>query len=307
MDQSQEMTSLEQNGSEYDREVEGEKPTSRIWLAFRIVLIFAAFLGIDVLMQQRFESMEWIFFILLSLIVAQLTLICIWGTLVEGTFWVRIPWTLLLLVISWAALVYGLQLEQQSVGAADVVKIGAFWFFGFLVSFIPLKIAAWLFGWRITQAKALTPSSNRYAIIDMMIGTAILALAISIGRMLIDGDLPTWSQVYLASGLRRYEQFFALTVFSVVSLIVKLPCIWVALATEKAKLFSRSMLWIFLAGMMGLAEFVLLCVVLGPPKSRLVEVCLAITAGHMAMAAAMIGVLSMLRWDGYRISRIVRG
>ncbi len=289
-------------------QAELEESSSRTWFAFKIVLICLAFLLTDVLVPQDFSNSSFVFFILLNIVVAQLTLICVWGTLVEGTFWVRMPWTLLLLVVAWAALVYGMYLEQgQSVDTREVLGLGLIWFFGFAVSYVPLKTAAWFFGWRITQEKSLSPNpnSNRYAIRDMMIGTAILAVVMSIGSYLIQGkELPTWSAVLETSQLGRIESLFVVSVFSVVSLIVKLPCIWVALATTKTNLVSNALCWILLSGLFGLAEFFLLCFVLGPPGSETLETFCAMTIGHMVMAAVMIGVLCVLRHDGYGITRI---
>jgi len=282
--QTDENSKLEEQDAEEKYEVAIEellstKRVSKNWFGLfglRIVLIFVAFLVADVLVPQDYGRSPFVFFILLNIVVAQLTLICIWGTLVEGTFWVRIPWTLLLLVISWAALVFGVNLSQSfSVDPRQLLGLGLFWLFGFVASFVPLKIAAWLFGWRITQAKSLQPDpkSNRYAISDMMVGTGIFAVTMAIASALIQGELPTWSEVVQTTGLHRPEQMFALIIFSVVSLIVKLPCIWVALATPIKTLGARSITWIMLSGLIGLAEFILLTATLGLPGSLWFEVC----------------------------------
>ncbi len=66
-----------------------------------------------------------------------------------------------------------------------------------------------------------------------MIGTALLALVLAIGRAWLPGNLPTWSSVLDASGLNRMENVTIFLIFSVVSLIVTLPCIWIALAARK--------------------------------------------------------------------------
>ncbi|MDA7904372.1 hypothetical protein N9B45_01585 [bacterium] len=50
--------------------------------------------------------------IALGIMTAQLTFICVWGTLVRGTFWIRLPWTLLLLVLSWWAFTWGITIEN---------------------------------------------------------------------------------------------------------------------------------------------------------------------------------------------------
>jgi hypothetical protein len=280
-------------------------------LGIILFLIFAGFLALDVLLASVFDD-AWTALFFLNIVVGQLTLICVWGTLVEGTFWVRFPWTILLLVISWAALAFGAYLDLPSPRAqlapALVLGLGMVWFYGFAISYIPLKIAAWVFGWKITQAGSVSSSvaSTRYAIRDIMIGTAILAVVLSIGRILIPGALPPWSSVLKASGLDRLDVLIAFLIFSIVGLAVKLPCIWIALAMTREKVFSRSVAWFFLSGLLGLIEFLIISSVIGRMGPRVgVEICAGLISGHMAMAAIMIGVLYVLRLNGYQLSRSV--
>jgi len=245
-------------------------------------------------------------FILLNAVVAQLTLLCVWGTLVEGTFWIRLPWTVLLLVISWGAIALGIRVDNgRPCLPEEFLAPGMVWMFGFIASYIPLKLAAWCFGWRISQTNAdrSEEKTGRYAIRDMMIGTAMLAVTLAIGRALVPGDFPPWSAILSESGLDQPQLVIVLSVFSVVSLIVKLPCIWIALATPSEKLLSRSMVWIFLSGVLGLLEYLIFCSVLGSPGGEWLEVVFGLVIGHMAMAVLMLAVLWVLRWFGYSISR----
>ena len=263
---------------------------------------------LNVLTPLAFNQYDafWIAAILINLIVGQLTLICVWGTLVEGTFWVRLPWTILLLVVSWVALCVGVYIEQEGrLDSAEILGLGLVWFYGFAISYVPLKIAALLFGWRITLAKAKDSeaSSNNHSIRDMLVGTAILALAMAIGRSLIPGELPSWTSILRASGLDRSTPVIALFIFSMASLVVKLPCIWIALATPVPKFKTRAAWWIFWSGVIGGAELILLCVFLGPPGSELPDILFGLVVGHAAMAATMLGVLYVLRQFGYSMSR----
>ena len=81
-----------------------------IQLAVFVGVVCAIFIAMDVLMSACFHD-AWSGVFMMNIVIGQLTLICIWGTLVEGTFWVRLPWTILLLVISWGALCYGVKLD----------------------------------------------------------------------------------------------------------------------------------------------------------------------------------------------------
>ena len=290
-----------------DDQPQNEDSPSLVKLLLFVCLTFAGFMVLNVLTPVFFDD-AWIAIILMNLVIGQLTLICVWGTLVEGTFWVRLPWTILLLVISWAALCVGLCIENEgrltSVDPAEILGLGLVWFYGFAISYIPLKLAALLFGWRITLTKLRnSDASGNHSIRDMMIGTAILAVALAIGRPFVSGDLPSWAEILNASGLNEAQPVVALFVFSMISLLVKLPCIWIALATPISSFFVRASWWIFLSGVLAGIEMLLLCAVLGSPGSEGAEILAGLVFGHMAMATTMLGVLRVLRQFGYSMSR----
>lgn len=283
-----------------------EDAASKVSFFAFVFLTVAGYIGLDLLTPQCFDDLWPALFLMIQL-VSQLTLICVWGTLVEGTFWFRLPWTILLLVVSWAALCAGVYLADGRISSADIMGLGLVWFYGFAISYVPLKIAAWAFGWRIRMLNE-DPASNKptgYAIRDIMLGTAILAVTLAIGRQLIPGEFPKWSDVLRRSGLDNSETVIALFIFSVISLVVKLPCIWVALAAPNGKVLQQSVVWVGCAGALGLIELGLLIVVLGEPKldTDTAEFATSLVFGHAFMAATMIGVLYGLRYFGYRMSR----
>lgn len=271
-----------------------------------VSLIFLAFLFFDFLTPPAFESRSpFMLVLMMNLVVGQLTLLCVWGTMVEGTFWIRLPWTILMLVVSWAAIASGIYFAKGSVSNAQVLGLGLVWFFAFAVSYIPLKFAAWSFGWRIGREDSpkVLDSKRSYQIRDMMIGTAILAVTLAIGRLLIQGDLPTWTRVIEESGLDHSTPIIGLSVFSIVSLIVKLPCIWIALAVPMDRIKSLSFFWIAISSGLGLVEMGILVMFLGSPGPDFMEYILGLMIGHAAMASIMIGVLYLMRSFGYEITR----
>ena len=276
-------------------------------LLLLIGVIFASFLLLDFKLPAAFNNSgePFVFVFMLNIVVGQLTLICVWGTLVEGTFWIRLPWTILMLVISWAVLARGAYLANGSTDSAEVLGLGLVWFYAFAISYVPLKVAAWGFGWRILKEsqKDSLESKTNYQIRDMMIGTAILAVIFAIGRMLLPGDLPSWEEVISSSGLGGRQLLTVMFIFSVVSLIVKLPCIWIALAVPLSKVKRYSICWIAGAAVLGLFEIGLLTFVLHSSGPDQLEVTIALMLGHASMAAIMIGVLYLLRSFGYRMSR----
>ena len=122
-------------------ELESKQPATdqftfrKILLLLVIGTICIVFLLLDLLTPAAFESRNaFILVLMMNLVVGQLTLICVWGTLVEGTFWIRLPWTILMLVISWAALAGGVRQAKGNIDTAEVLGLGLVWFYAFVIS-----------------------------------------------------------------------------------------------------------------------------------------------------------------------------
>ena len=46
------------------------------------------------------------------------------GTLVRGTFWIRLPWTLLLLIISWCGFAWGIAIDKGHPDVGAMLGVG---------------------------------------------------------------------------------------------------------------------------------------------------------------------------------------
>ncbi|MEZ6087991.1 MAG: hypothetical protein R3C05_08195 [Pirellulaceae bacterium] len=239
----------------------------------------------------------------LVIVFAQLTFICVWGTLVQGTFWVRLPWTLFLLQISWCFLTWGVHLENGPPSRAAMLGLGLIWFCGFLVSFIPLKIAALFFGWRIihpshSDSKA---SARQFAIRDMLIGTVLLAATMAIGQRMLPDEEATLQNVLYESGLDQRHAFVILSLYAIASLLLKFPSIWVALACPVDKLVQYTALWSIGCFLVTLGEVGLLVIFLGPLGPDGGQILMGFLLGHELMGWIIIGVLHLLRKLGYHL------
>ena len=276
----------------------------RVGLGFLILLCCIGFLIADVLTAHLFDD-PFPAMIILNVITAQLTLVCVWGTLVQGTFWVRLPWTLLLLVVSWCALAVGAAWEFSGTHVEQVLGIGFLWSFGFVASFVPLKIAAVAFGWRIVQTSTQGEQLVQYSIRDMMIGTLLLAVTMAIGRAVLP-DEPIDLQLALrSSGLGDGEPLFAICVFGVISLLVKLPCIWIALAQDNEKLPASIAIWSGYCVILTILELAVLSIFLGVPSGESGLV-LGMLIGHQLMGGIVLAVCLALRGLGYRLQRALK-
>lgn len=272
-----------------------------LWLL--IVVTSLVFLIIDVAVPSWFEDPVPAL-IGINIVTAQLTVICIWGTLVRGTFWIRLPWTFLLLVVSWYALAWGISIEQSGVRETNaILGCGLIWLIGFVASFIPLKVAALCFRWQILQPEdAETKRRKGYAVKDIMIGTMLLAGVMAVGKLILPNDAVSLKGVVSSSGLDQPELVIAITIFAVVSLLIKLPCIWVAMAARKRFLWGYTGILFVYAFVLAIIEVVLFAMLIGEIPSELVS---GMILGHLLMVAVMLAICMSLRGLGYRMERSI--
>ena len=236
-----------------------------------------------------------------NIVTAQLTLICIWGTLVRGTFWIRLPWTILLLAISWCALAWGIAIDNGPTDIDSMISVGVIWIAGFIASFVPLKIAAMSFGWQIFQLKReITGTDQRYAIRDVMIGTGLLAITMAIARAMLPGEEIDIYRAIKAAQLDQAEPVIAISIFGVVSLLVKLPCIWIALAAPKDSIKGYVLFWAGYCFALTLIEVTVLGAIIGGIDEDLV---MGMIVGHQLMGGIMFAVCLPLRGLGYRLEQ----
>lgn len=265
------------------------------------IAFFIADVATPTCLQEAFPAM-----LAIGVVTAQLTIICVWGTLVRGTFWIRLPWTLLLLVVSWCGFAWGITLEKGYPNTESMLAAAALWTFGFITSFVPLKIAALCFRWQIVHDTEVNPNAGRnfnYAIRDIMIGTLLLAMTMGIGRGMLTGEDISVARALHASGLDSPEPLFAITLYGMVSLLVKLPCIWIALGEKAEKIRSRIGVWVVYCFLLTLFEIGLLLSVLGDPGSESIAIFGGMILSHQLMGAIMLAVCCTLRGLGYRLER----
>ena len=244
-----------------------------------------------------------------GVVTAQLTVICVWGTLVRGTFWVRLPWTLFLLVISWCGLALGVSFLGAEESRADAVivemqaSVGFLWAFGFLMSYLPLKVVAVCFKWEIVQEhvnqdKKYQP--DRYGIREMMLGIAMLAISMGIVRSLVPADGISLMGALERSIFGNAAAMISTTVFGVVSLIVKLPCIWIGLGQKQQRIVQSTIAWVFLSLLITLVEdAILFSVFRTQPHHN--EVVGGLAMCHLVMGGVILGLCLALRSMGYRL------
>lgn len=270
-------------------------------ISLSCVGFFIADVAMPTCLKDPFPAM-----LALGIVTAQLTVICVWGTLVRGAFWIRLPWTLLLLVISWCGLALGIRIENRGPDTGAMLGTAFTWMLGFATSFVPLKIAAMCFGWRIIRNSECDQDSrrdSRYAIRDMMIGTLLLAVSMGIARAMLLGEEVSFARAWQGSTLGEADVLIVFTIYGTVSLLVKLPCIWISLGGPIGRIKANIGVWVGYCFVLSIIEYVLLLIVAGSPGSDAFEIFSGLIIGHQVMGAIMLGICLSLRGLGYQLER----
>lgn len=277
---------------------------------FYLLLLAGCAVGLwlsDVALPQLYRSPVRLT-VVLGAVTAQLTVICVWGTLVRGSFWIRMPWTLVLLTVSWCGLILGMRFESGGDNANLMLGTGIVWAIGFISSFVPLKIAAMCFRWQLIQQSQVDrdkASGSSYAIRDVLIGMTLLAVSMAIARAMLPDEPLDLQAAVDATILDDPQGPLFLLIYGVVSLLIKLPCIWIGLGTKPERIVSRSLLMALCCFGLVAIEFALFCLVAGPPGNQVTEMFLAMLLGHEVMGAIVLVVCLALRGLGYRLQRSI--
>ena len=257
----------------------------------------AGFLIFDVitpyLMPEPFSGM-----VAIGVVTAQLTVICVWGTLVRGTFWVRFPRTLLLLVFSWAGFSLGIDFIGDG-GPPDRLSAGITWFIGFLITFVPLKAASLWSRWQIVQdnQKGNASCVSTYSIREIMLGIFLLSLSLGIGRAIVPFE---GISQYLS--LQYDPEFWVIIwIYGLVSSLVTIPCIWISLKVDMDKVIRWICLWIIYCLLLSVIEIGVVGLI--APLFIIRPAVLGLILGNQLMGAIILGICFALRGLGYKISR----
>jgi hypothetical protein len=191
-----------------------------------------------------------------------------------------------------------------------MLATAAFWMFGFVTSFVPLKIAAICFRWQIvrdsTEDQTVGRNSN-YAIRDIMIGTMLLALTMGIGRAMLRDEHISLTRVLDASPHNEPELLFVMSIYGVISLLVKLPCIWISLGEKAERIKSRIGVWVVYCFVLAFAEIGIFIAIFGFPGRTGDELFAGMIISNQLMGGIMLGVCLALRGLGYRLERSLGG
>jgi hypothetical protein len=275
----------------------------------RNVVIIAALIG-GFLSVNVMTPSEWggdskvLTAILMGICIGQLNLIATWAALAPGNFMVRLPWSLLLAVLMWYALVVGNRIERSYFDGSDAIFLGSILLFGLLVALIPLGIAARVFRWRLlgwsngkeTEARvrgedAVQSSAPAAEHVPAVAGHGAGSHGAA-RRRRVDDPLPRCGLLILLVGM------------AVCNVVVTIPCIWGAyLPMNKLPVIVGG--WIAYCALLTGVEYGFFVLLLGPPDPNQMEVILLFYVMNLMQCATVFGVLLIFRALGFRLVRTV--
>lgn len=258
------------------------------------VAVFVDFIGIPVVLASESYVLATLFG---GTVAGQAGLIAIWAVLGPRRWFVRLPAALAVAALLLALLGAGMAIETH-LPWSDIGHAFLFLPMVFLAVPLPLWVRRFVGGWRIVRGDAepelFASGSRQFNLQDLLGATVVLAIMLGLASVGLaeEGEMgETWIPLFL----------FCLG-GAVWSAFCTLPCLWACfVARDKA----RSALAI--AGCLVGITAILVVVVSafagrGPPA----ELVVAFFLFHAALVGVMLGVLHLLRANGYVLHRAGR-
>ncbi len=272
----------------------------------QLAVAIIAFLAVDVMLPSTLKARPSDFFasvamaLAIGICIGQINLISIWAALAPGRILVRLPWSLLLTVILWAAVCLGLRwVTAHTDGYYEAgLMIGG----AQLAAQVPLWIGALNWKWRLstrTQRRlGVDRSDTQFNIQHMMLGTLILAVTLAVLRMTLPGE-PDWSLVGFDA-----RMIVILIAASCTNLLIVVPCVWLAFV-PRARLRGTLRAWAVLVILVSFVEDTVVIALLGKGTSTSFAMILLVTLLiNFAQCGVVVFVLLKLRSLGFRLVQL---
>lgn len=238
----------------------------------------------------------------LGVIVGQINLIATWGAVGPGNVVTRLPWSILLGVLTWYATMLGLEVWLPgNRNDPDLVLVGPLILFGIVVTQIPLWIARKSFRWRLINLEDENSDSEdgplQFSIRHMLLVMLLVALALGPAQLV----LPSMRLRALFYHVDELAAVLAMLV--VTNLIMAVPCVWGALV--KSIPFPPQ-IWPVFCAVVAAAEVGVFWLAFAPVSVGLIEVLLAFFLFNLLQCATVYFTLRLFRAAGYRLVRVAK-
>jgi len=276
-----------------DQESTGPSENPAIVGLLVMAAVFVDFFGMLVVIASKSVALAMLF---TGAAAAQLGLIAIWAVLGPHRWFIRLPATLAVTALLYAALAMGMVADGEA--WSDVGRTLLFLPMVFLAVQLPIWTGRFLGGWRIVRGDAdpelVASGSRQFQLQDLLGATVVLAVALGLASVGVagEGDVgETWIPLFL----------FCL-VGAVWSAFSTLPCLCACfVARDKGR--STAVMAAYVFGMTLVVAVVIGVFAGGGPPAELVVVFFLF---HAALVGVMLGVLHLLRVSGYVLHRAGR-
>ncbi len=275
-----------------------ENPSANAPRLSVIGLVVCTYLAVDYVTPSALDGKnEFAMMVLMGICVGQINLIAIWSALAPGNIVVRLPWSMLLGVLMWYALVLGFRGESRHFSLSEATLLGIVLLSGLAVLQIPLWIAARVFRWRLVtwDAPAIQTEQARsqFYLRHIMFGMVFLSLALAPARVVLpEGEITNLNM--------DGELFVLLTAMVICNIVVTIPCIWGAFLRWTV-VAPIAVGWLVYCAILTGMEFLVLCAFLGSPGDD--EVPFLIYLMNITQCATVFGTLLILRGLGFELVR----
>jgi hypothetical protein len=241
---------------------------------------------------------EWLGLTLLAICIAQVTLIAAWAVFAPGNIVVRLPWSLLFVLMMWYVLAFGQRRAHYR--SEDTLLLGIVLFLGLTVLQVPLWIAKQVFRYRmLTPGEVPTPAGRgpvQFQLKHLLIGTFLLSVALSPIRLVLPKET--------VGSLMPDRQLTVLILATMeVNLVATLPCLWGGFVSA-GKLWPLGVTWSVYSFVVTMIEFAVLCSVLGIPGDP--DILWELGLMNFTQGAVVFAVMRIYRALGYRLQRMPR-
>lgn len=256
--------------------------------------MLVSFLIVDFFVPQAMSE-DVLLAVLLGICIGQLNLIATWAAFAPGNVVVRLPWSLLLTILTWYSLVLGNRFESPSFRTGDATFLGLTLLCGVIVAQVPLWGAAHLFGWKLVNWGVNENNvGSQFNLRHILLGTVFVSIALALGRLV----LPPGDKLEM-----HFENNMPLiiVVVALINLVVTVPCIWGAFL-QAWMIIPLAFGWVFYCAIFTGIEFcVIVLVAEGPPENY--EPLFYIYLMNLTQCATVFGTLLVLRGLGFRLLR----
>jgi hypothetical protein len=273
------------------------RPAGRLVIWGVNAAVIGIFLVLDFFTPYAMRpGINWWVFVLLGICIGQVDLIATWAVLAPGNLVVRLPWSLLLAMAMWYALVLGNRV-WRFIAIENALLLGAVLLAGATIAQVPLWIAKRAFRWRLIRGPCDPVQADQgpwqFNLQHLFLATFLWAVALAplrhvlppgpIGHLPHDPELPV-----------------LLPAVIVCNLLVTVPCIWGALVLRRS-MAPLAVGWLFYCGLLTCGEFAVLSAIFRHSPNA--EAGFRIFVVNLYQCATVFGTLLIYRALGFRLVR----